>query len=185
MKENNWHAHHHSSVLFRGRTENSPVIHTHKKLNDLQKILYIYTIFFLLKIETYHVKVIGDGLFRVNPSKVLIQWRQLNLVPRFPLHFSANKCKKLVFSAREARQGQGRALAVGGGEVVLLFSDSDKTLRIKYVFSMFCFPIYRTSEQKSSIVSSHFHININCHISIAICLHTGTYNWTQQSSNGR
>ena len=132
----------------------------------------------ICKIETYYATVIGDNLFRVKPSKVLIQWRQLNLVPRFPLHFSANKCKKLVFSAREARQGQGRALAVGGGEVVLLFSDSDKTLRIKYVFSMCCFPIYRTSEQKSSIVSSHFHININCHISIAICLHTGTYNWT-------
>ena len=69
---------------------------------------YTFIQFFLPKIETFYAKVIGDGLFRVNPSKVLIQWRQLNLVPRFPLHFSAIKCKKLVFSAREAGAGRLR-----------------------------------------------------------------------------
>ena len=148
---------------------------------------YTFIQFFLPKIETFYAKVIGDGLFRVNHLKVLIQWRQLNLVPRFPLHFSAEV-------SIQCTRGGGRALAVGGGEVVLLFSDSDKTLRIKYVFSMFCFPIcylsnQRAEEQHSKQLFPYQHqlSHINCNLSPYgnIQLDTTIIKWTVKNSAGR
>ena len=192
MKENNWHAHHHSSVLFRGRTENSPVIHTHKKLNDLQKILYIYTIFFLLKIETCHAKVIGDGLFRVNPSKVLIQWRQLNLVPRFPLHFSANKCKKLVFSARKAGAGTGQG-ACGWGwwssfVVFRLWQNfTNKICVLNVLFSYLSNQRAEEQHSKQPFPYQHQLSHINCNLSPYgnIQLDTTIIKWTVKNSTGR
>ena len=114
---------------------------------------------------------------------------------KFGSAFSASFfCQQMQEVSIQCTRGGGRALAVGGGEVVLLFSDSDKTLRIKYVFSMFCFPICYLSNQRAEEQHSkqpfpyqHQLSHINCNLSPYgnIQLDTTIIKWTVKNSTGR